>query len=248
MIPKCYKFGNQWVKVPRALVLILRWTLLELLRFQASPTYPGPPHPHFIAPASPRVRGLWAQKPRLLHAGTCRPSGSPAPPCSFSHWLLQMPAPKFHQSTQRPRPLKPGAGGGSAITAGRTSRGGAFEAARRDEFPRSCRRAPPSRSSATGNREPQAGIRARAACVPRLWASPAGFSAPAALSNPLLTLRKSISGNGESQGKCCDLSARPPEGWSWAAGGSLLLARARAGSPGASFERRGKRARGEGIG
>lgn len=163
MISKCDKFGSHWVKVIRALVLILRWTLLELLHLQevlCTPRHPNSTLLLTLPLQALRAPGLDALP---VHAGTCSPFGLPAPPLPASHWLSQTPTPKLHQSPQRGGPLNSGACWSAAITARRTSRGGSSEVARCEEFPRSCRPPlpPPPRSSAAGNCKPQPGTRAR---------------------------------------------------------------------------------------
>lgn len=116
-----------------------------------------------------------------------------------------------------------------------------------DSAPHRRRRGLPPQVTASPSRGsgPDPASRAGAASLPRLWASRAGFSAPAALSNPLCTLRKRISGNDESQREMLRPlrpSSREVVVGCW---GLSSVARAPAGSPGA--ERRGKGAHGERV-
>lgn len=180
----------------------------------ASPvtTQSGTPTLAHCTVCSPASRSCWAQKPRPVHAGTCSPSGattSPPPPIGFR----RRPAPKLHQSPRRSEPSKPRARALRRNHCRADVGGGPSEAARREEFPRSCRRRlrglPPqvtaSPSGGSGP-DPTSGARAYRPCSS--WPRGRDFQFPLpSLSNPILTVRRR-----ESRGKACHLSAGHPVG------------------------------------
>lgn len=97
---------------------------------------------------------------------------------------------------------------------------------------RRCRGLPPQvTASPSRGSVPGPTSRAGAACLPRLWASRAGLSAPAALSKPLLTLRREFRETVNSKGHAATSQPVLPRGGRGLLG-TVFVARAPPGSPG----------------